>query len=317
MHVEAPPPAPEPPSEPDPLPELSFDLDGLDDEEPIEPKLSPNIDALFGSDDEDDDEDDMDDLDAVSIEEEPDPGAITPREDPDLSQDDLDSLFDEDDATDGISSMVEGTDEEGIDELDDIPDPDPLPKSLTGNLDNDDIDIDDDDEEEDEAPKSRRGRKAKSRAKDKKGGKGLIIALAIIVLLLGGLGSGLVFLRGLVMEFVPAMGMVYDMVGLGMTLGEGLEIRNVSSERGTSEGVDFLMLSGSITSTVEGPMPVPLIKALLIDAEGEIIQSVIQEPGATELPGGESLGFAVKIEEPSPLARRLEVTFEPRPEPAG
>ncbi len=297
---------------------MSFDLEGLDEDGPAENILAPGIDALFGSDD--DDEDDMDTMvpepdpepepePEPDPEPELDPGAIIPTDDPDLSQEDLDSLFDENDATDGIPSMVESSSQDaGIDNLDDIPDPEPLPKSLTGGPESDE------DEDDDEAPKSRRGKRPVKKAK--KGGKGLIILLVLGVLL-GGLGGGMFFLRDMIVRTVPALGMVYNMVGLGAKLGEGLEIRDVKSERGTEGGIDFLMLSGNIVSTAGGAMPVPLIKALLIDANGEIIQSVIQEPGKMEIPGGGELGFAVKIEEPSPLARRLEVTFEPRPEPEG
>lgn len=214
------------------------------------------------------------------------PGEITPAEDPDLSDDDLESLFDEDEAANGISSMVEPSAEDGGDD-----------------------DLDDDD-----APASRRGRKKKPKKK-KKGGMGLIIAI-ILILLLGGTGAGMFFMRGMVLQYVPALAMVYDMVGLGAVLGDGLEIRNVNSERGTGEGgIDFLMLSGNVTNIAEEAKPVPLIKAILIDANDEVIQAVVQEPDSAELPAGEVMGFAIKIEEPSPLARRLEVTFEPRPQP--
>lgn len=304
--------APAPDFDEDPIPEPSFDLEEPEDdtEENLHP-LSAGIDALF-EDDDDEDEIEIEEVappPAAPVEEGGIPGEITPADDPDLTDDDLDALFDEEDAAEGISSMVEhSTEDIGTDDpssIDDIPEPDPLPQSLTANI---------DDDEEEDAPTSRRGRKAKTKKK-KKGGVGLIVAV-VVVLLLGGLGAGMFFMRDMVLQYVPALGMVYDMAGLSPALGNGLEIRNVNSERGTGEGgIDFLMLSGNVTNVAEESKPVPLIKALLIDAEGEIIQSVVQEPGATEIPAGEVLGFAVKIEEPSPLARRLEVTFEPRPQP--
>ena len=278
------------------------------------PQLTAGIDALFGSDD-DDDDDDLDLMDGINLDA-PDlsdlediPGEITPAEDPDLSQDDLDSLFDDDEDTGTIGSMVEPTGEDNGDgnfeNFDDIPDPEPLPESLTSTL-------SDDDDDEGNTPTPRRGGKKKAK-KAKKGNAGLIIAL-VLIMLFGGLGAGMFLLRDMAVQYVPALGTVYELVGLGSTLGEGLEIQNVNSERGTDNGIDFLMLSGNIANVVEEAKPVPLIKALLIDAEGEIIQSVVQEPAAMEIQGGEVLGFSVKIDEPSPLARRLEVTFEARPE---
>ncbi len=307
---------------PSPIPE------SIEDDDDDIPDLTAGIDALFESDeDEDDVEEALEMIEDIDIDEpepepvpEPEPapdpaaaegipGEITPPEEPDLSQDDLDSLFDEDEAGDGIGSMVESSSEDGeasdFTDIEDIPDPEPLPESLTSDIGEDD--------DEDEAPTGRRGRKRKSK-KAKKKGKGGLIALLIVIILLGGLGAGMIFLRDMVLQYVPAMSMVYEMVGLGAPLGDGLEIRNVNSERGSSEGVDFLVLSGNIANIEDEPKPVPLIKALLFSAEGEEIQSVIQEPGKVEIPAGEVLGFSIRIDEPSPLARRLEVTFEPRPD---
>lgn len=305
------PPTPSPELIPEPAPEPDIPED--DDM----PELTAGIDALFES-DEDDVEEALEMIEEIDLDApEPDvhaeiPGEITPPEDPDLSQDDLDSLFDEDEAGEGLDSVVESSGEDGepvdIADIEDIPDPEPLPESLTA-----DIGGDDADDDQDEAPASRRGRKKKPK-KAKKKGRGGLIAVLVVVLLLGGLGAGMLFLRDLVLQYVPAMGMVYEMVGLSAPLGEGLEIRNVNSERGSSEGIDFLMLNGNIANVTEEPRPVPLIKALLFSAEGDVIQSVIQEPGRVEIPAGEVLGFSVKIDEPSPLARRLEVTFEARPD---
>jgi len=276
-----------------------------DDHDADMPQLTAGIDALFGSDD-DDDDDDLDLMDGINLDA-PDlsdlediPGEITPAKDPDLSQDDLDSLFDEDEDTDTIGSMVESTgdddDSGNFENFDDIPDPEPLPESLTSNL-------SDDDDDEGDAPKPRRGGKKKVK-RAQKGNASMIIALVLIILF-GGLSAGMFLLRDMVVNYVPALSAVYELVGLNSTLGEGLEIQDVNSERGTDNGIDFLMLSGNIANMAEGPKPVPLIKAMLIDAEGEIIQSVVQEPAAMEIQGGEVLGFSVKIDEPSPLARRL------------
>jgi hypothetical protein len=117
----------------------------------------------------------------------------------------------------------------------------------------------------------------------------------------------------MVVDMVPAMGPVYEMIGLELPLGEGLEINDVAPERGSEAGVDFIIVRGKITNITGSEKCVPLIKALLVDADGEEIQSVVQEPSAPMISGGEVQTFAVKIEEPSPLARSMEVTFVGRP----
>ena len=79
---------------------------------------------------------------------------------------------------------------------------------------------------------------------------------------------------------VPALLSVYEMVGLGETLGEGLELGNPSVDRGAEGGIDFILLKGSITNLTDDEKSVPLIKAFLTNADGEEIQSVVQEPPA-------------------------------------
>ena len=235
------------------------------------------------------------------------PGEIERPKDPELSDDQLENLFDEDEAASGLAAMTGSTRSSGVnedaDDIDDLDDPDPLPQSLTSRS-------DDDDDEEDDEEVTRRKPKSK---KKKKRGKGVILSI-IIILLLSSVGGGLFFFKDIALQYVPALSVIYELVGLNPPLGDGLEIRNVNSERGTNEnGIGYLLLRGNVTNVVDGKKPVPLIKAILIGASGEVIQSIIQEPKAPEISSGEVMTFAIKIDEPSPLARKLEVTFEARP----
>lgn len=260
---------------------------------PSEASLPAGIDALFEEDDD------------VAAEEPAAPEPM-PTPDDDISDEDLENLFDEDDAPGAIESIVDsgGTDDDGSDtenifDADDIEEPDDLPESLTADLDDDDMPV----------------RRRSAAKPEKKGRKGLIITIVLLALL-SGIGAGLFFLRGMVVEFVPAMNSVYHMIGLDTgSLGEGLEIKNVNSERAIEGGIDLLIVSGNVANISGGTKPVPLVKALLVGADGEEIQSVVQEPERAELNAGDVIGFSIKVEEPSPLARRLEVTFAPRQMP--
>ncbi|MBT4039031.1 MAG: DUF3426 domain-containing protein [Rhodospirillales bacterium] len=283
---------------PSPEPEMSFPDDDAPVEEP-EMNISSGIDALFGDDDDDDDDDYL-----------PEPEPVA-EEDPiaSLSDEALDDMFEGEDEPDEITSMVESAGDDGDDHdgeslnLDDIPDPDPLPQSLTDDMPDDDFDDDDDDD----IPVRRR-----MSGKKKKSNLGLIIGLVLVVLL-SGLGGSLFFLKSMVIEMVPALEPIYEMVGLGTPLGDGLDLGKPSVERGSEGGIDFIMLKGSITNLTGSEKPVPLIKAFLTDAGGDEIQSMVQEPAAAMIPGGEVLAYSIKFEEPSPLARSLEVTFVERP----
>ncbi len=280
-----------------------------DEEEDVIVNAGTDIDSLF-------EEDGVDEA-VEEREQEADPLA-------DMSDDDLDAMFAGEAEPEEIASILDGdSNDDSTDDvidIDDIPDPEPLPESLTSDLHDDALpDVDDD-----EVPRRRRVPPRK-----KKGKGGLIVSIVMVIFLLGS-GGAFVFLQNMIVQMVPsltpvyetlapvyeALAPVYEMIGLTEPLGEGLEIGDVSSERTSEGGVDFLVVSGTVTNTSESEKSVPLVKALLVDGDGVEVQSVVQEPGAAVLAGGDVLQFSVTIEEPSILARRLEVTFAPRPDEA-
>jgi predicted Zn finger-like uncharacterized protein len=203
-----------------------------------------------------------------------------------LSPDQLNEMFGEDTETDGFfADDSDGGDGSGIDNLDDIEDPDPIPGGLMD---------DDDDVEADEK---------------KKGGKGKIIGIAAVVLLLA-LGAGLFFGRSFIIDMVPEAEGMYDMIGIGGSeIGEGLDIQNVKSLREVESGVDVLIVRGDVANVSEEERMVPMIKVVLYDGAGEEIQSTVAAPLKNRLPPGAKIAFSAKLPEPSALARRLEVTF--------
>ena len=205
-----------------------------------------------------------------------------------LSPDQLDEMFGEDVEMESFDSLdgAGAGDDDGIDNLDDFEDPDPIPG---GFLDDDDEDIVDD--------------------KKKKVGKGKIIGIAAAVLILA-LGAGLFFGRSFIIDMVPGAEALYEMLNLGgEEIGEGLDIQNVKSSREVESGVDILVVRGNVANVSEEERMVPMIKVVLYDGAGEEIQSTVAAPLKNRLPAGAQIGFSAKLPEPSALARRLEVTF--------
>jgi predicted Zn finger-like uncharacterized protein len=204
-----------------------------------------------------------------------------------LSPDQLDKMFGEDTETDAFfSNGSDAGGEDGIDNLDDIEDPDPIPGVFSGGGDDD---LGDDGK--------------------KKGGKKKIIAIAVVVLLLA-LGAGLFFGRSFIIDMVPEAEGLYDMIDIGGSeIGEGLDIQNVKSLREVESGVDILVVRGDVANVSEEERMVPMIRVVLYDGEGEEVQHVIAAPLKNRLPPGAKIGFSAKLPEPSALARRLEVTF--------
>ncbi len=139
--------------------------------------------------------------------------------------------------------------------------------------------------------------------------RGLILAI-LGFLVLAGIGSGTFFARDLVMRFVPMTKEIYSMLGLaGEPVGAGLDIRSVASERASEGGIEVLLVRGVIANVSAVERPVPDLRVVLFDGNNRPTQSVIAEPAKKTLPPGGEIGFRVPLRDPSPLARRLEVTF--------
>jgi hypothetical protein len=211
-----------------------------------------------------------------------------------LSPERLDEMFGEDTESDAFQSLSEtekpADDADEDVDLEDIPDPEPIPQVLSP--------VDDDSIDDDEL---------------KKGGKGKVIGIAAAAVVIV-LGAGAFFGRSLIVDLWPGAADIYSMVGLGSEgLGAGLNIRDVKSSREVKGGVDVLVVRGVVANVTEEDRMVPMIRIALYDSAGEEVQHVIAPPLKNRLQPGATIGFSAKLPEPSALARRLEVTFsEPK-----
>ena len=175
-------------------------------------------------------------------------------------------------------------DDDGPIDPDSIPDPEPIPESLSAPQTSGD----------DAEPGNR--------------GKLIIIGAAALVVVL--LGAGLFFGRGLIVSMWPGANNIFSMIGLSAdTLGAGLDIRNVKSERETKDDVDILVVRGIVANVGEEPRMVPLIRVSLYNSDDKEVQSVVVTPTKAELKPKATVGFKARLEDPPASARRLEVTF--------
>ncbi len=272
----APPPPPPPPPPPEPVEEEEdAPLPEMEDDADEDPM------AAFADDDDGDDEEE-------------------------LSSADIEAMFGDDDDEDGapLGSMVEAPadddeeEDEDIDDLDDLEEPEPIPQVFTAEETGDDEYEDDDEDEVEDA-----------------GGGGSImkIVLAAVLAIFVGLIAAAIFLKDTVIEFVPAAEGVYSMIGLGDdALGAGLSINDVKSTRESISGKDVLVVRGVIVNVSDRERPVPMLELRLSDLDGKLVQSANTAPLKKQLTAGDQIGFKIQVEDPSPLARRLEVTFVER-----
>ena len=73
----------------------------------------------------------------------------------------------------------------------------------------------------------------------------------------------------------------------------------------------LLPSSGSVRVAGISPIerPVPNLRVALFDANNRVVQSTDAAPAKARLAPAGEMGFRVGLRDPSPLARRLEVTF--------
>ena len=133
----------------------------------------------------------------------------------------------------------------------------------------------------------------------------------VFFFLIKGLDLGsLFFFRSAVIDIFPASESIYEMVGItGPILGENLKLTVTKTSFESKSGKELLIVTGQIKNTVKEVSPVPLLRVTLYDAENNIVQTVDVPPKRTKLNPNRKIRFKAIIENPSPLARRAEVTF--------
>ncbi len=210
-----------------------------------------------------------------------------------LSDEELNELLGGQDDPDPVVSMMGDTPADDADDTDafdpeNLPDPEPLPSSLIPEYEED------------------------GNNRGSGGGLGRLIAMIVGLLVIASL-AGFIFLRGMIVEIVPSLAGVYDMVGLGPALGDGLDIRQVKSSRSVNNGVDILDVSGLIANVATEAKTVPSIKVSLFDASNAEVLSVVTSPANSTVKGSDRTRFRALLKNPPPTARRLEVTFTTDP----
>ncbi len=195
------------------------------------------------------------------------------------------------------------------DELENLPDPEPLDSFHAESAD-DEFDEDFDPEDlPDPDPIPAVFGTSKDGAEGGRSFKGLIIGL-VVFLLLGGIIGGSVFVRETVVLFVPPANAFYDLIGLRVMIpGEGLAIQKSKTTRENQEGKEVIVASGEIANITDEVRPVPMILAQAIDAEEQIVQTKSVSPSKSQLEPGKKINYAIVFKKLVPTARYISVTF--------
>ena len=147
-----------------------------------------------------------------------------------------------------------------------------------------------------EAPK-KKARKSKSGFSGRAGGA---LAVAAVLLLVGGLAATVYMGRAAIVHSWPPAALLYEEFGVGLDgldlaaipgVGAGLEYRNVTSEIRTDAFGDTLWVRGEVHNASEVPRPIPVLRVSLADSSGTALESWTFSLEVEMLQPGAAAGF--------------------------
>jgi predicted Zn finger-like uncharacterized protein len=143
--------------------------------------------------------------------------------------------------------------------------------------------------------------------------KALASPAAISVLGLSIIGFG-IMQRNAVVRAAPALGPVFEMVGLPANI-RGLSFQNVTSETVTTGPDRFLVIEGVIAGTRKDRVPVPQIELVVRDASAKSLYTWAVEPPRSSLIPGDTMRFRARLASPPENGHDVMVRFVSTPAP--
>jgi len=130
----------------------------------------------------------------------------------------------------------------------------------------------------------------------------------VAILALLGVHLMLIGWRNDVVRWLPQTASLYAAVGLPINL-RGLAFRNVTTERETHEGVEVLVVEGSIVNDFKRAVEVPRLRFSVRNKSGHEVYSWTALPNRNALLPGESLPFRTRLASPPRDTDRVQVRF--------
>ncbi len=144
----------------------------------------------------------------------------------------------------------------------------------------------------------------------KKSNIGAILGWLILLIILGGGGTGAVLYKDKVIELWPPSNRLYNLVGMGiLPPGAGLELRSIKSERHREGDVSSLIIKGEVANTSRDVRDVPVFRGALTSKDGDEIHTWTFTIRQENLLPGEGVPFKVTVEDPPKGAAGLSITF--------
>lgn len=143
------------------------------------------------------------------------------------------------------------------------------------------------------APARRERRRPPPRPAPAPRGRGVMFGWLLLLIVALGLAAGAYFGRERIVAAFPAASELYELVDLAVIppLGEGLEFREVKTERRTVDGESVVVVEGLVVNVSNAPRAVPRMRASLMDSAGKTVEQWTFNAARTNLPPGAETRF--------------------------
>ncbi|HZQ14493.1 MAG TPA: MJ0042-type zinc finger domain-containing protein [Pseudolabrys sp.] len=129
-----------------------------------------------------------------------------------------------------------------------------------------------------------------------------------IVLVLFSINVALIGARDEVVRYLPQTASLFAAIGLPVNL-RHLKFENVHISKEVQDGVNILIVEGTIVSDASKPIPVPRLRFAARTATGQEIYTWTALPSRSILGPGETLDFRSRLASPPPEASDVMVRF--------
>lgn len=144
------------------------------------------------------------------------------------------------------------------------------------------------------------------------GGHGILVGWIALVVVLVGIAAGLWFGRDTVVATVPETARLYRMAGIPLTVGQGLEFRQVTRDRRLLDGEHVLVIEGQVVNHTDDVRRLPLLRAALLDGQGEVLADWTFEAASSTVGPGGAVNFVTEARDPPRQAKSLNLSFVAR-----
>ena len=136
------------------------------------------------------------------------------------------------------------------------------------------------------------------------------IGWSVLVIVVVGVLGGSILARETVVALWPPAAALFELAGISVeTVGDGLEIRNITSSQEIEDDKPTLVVAGEVINVSGRSIDVPKMRGSLLDVRQREVYAWVITPTQRRLAPGQAMAFDTSVREPPPNARRIAVAF--------